>query len=479
MHRGKVAGMDIIGREPEKKVLRQCLDSKKPEFLAVYGRRRVGKTFLIREYLKDNIVFSMTGAIKTPMKQQLRNFHEALEEYAGNQKKSPTDWFDAFLLLKNYIKEIRNHKKKVVFFDELPWLATQKSGFVSALDHFWNSFAVAREDLLLVICGSATSWIIDNVINDRGGLHNRVTKQLWIEPFSLGDCERFYKAKGIELNRIQTAELYMIFGGIPYYMDYVEKGQSPEQIVDALFFKKGAPLANEFSNLYAALFKNSENHLRIISSLGRTGAGMTQKEISDDMKASSGGRFTKALDELEQCGFIRSYRDFTTKKKGRYYQLADFFTLFYLKHIKGKPSNPKYWQSISRKGGWFAWNGLAFERICAAHAEQIKNKLGIAGVLTDISAWRSKQSKPGAQIDLIISRDDGIINLCEMKFTEKPFAIDEKYDKELMLKRETFRDETKTNKALHMTMVTASGLTDGSYMGLVQSQVFLDDLFAL
>jgi hypothetical protein len=421
----------------------------------------------------------MTGAINTSMKLQLRNFDEALEEYGGKENRPTSDWFDAFFQLKKYIKKIKSHKKKVIFFDELPWLATQKSGFVSALDHFWNSFATAREDLLLVICGSATSWIIDNVINDRGGLHNRVTKQLWIEPFSLGECEQFYKAKGIELNRIQTTELYMILGGIPYYMDYVEKGQSPEQIIDTIFFKKGAPLANEFSNLYAALFKNSENHLRLISSLGKTGAGMTQKELFADIGASPGGRLSKALDELVQCGFVRIYRDFTKKKNGQYYQLIDFYTLFYLKHIEGKALNRNHWQSQSRKGGWYAWNGLAFERVCAAHVEQIKNKLGIAGVYTDISAWRSKHSKPGVQIDLIISRDDGIINLCEMKFTEKPFAIVEEYDKELMLKRETFREETKTKKSLHITMVTASGLTEGSFVGLIQSQVILDDLFAL
>jgi hypothetical protein len=331
--------------------------------------------------------------------------------------------------------------------------------------------------LLLVICGSATSWIIDNIINNRGGLHNRVTKQLRIEPFSLGECERFYKAKGIELNRIQITELYMVFGGIPYYMDYVEKGKSPEQIIDAMFFKTGAPLANEFINLYASLFKNSDNHLRLIESLGKSAAGMTQKELFEDMKVSPGGRISKALSELEQCGFVRSYHDFTKKTKGQYYQLIDFYTLFYLKHIKGKPTNPKYWQSQSRKGGWLAWNGLAFERICAAHVEQIKNKLGILGVVTDVSAWRSKHSKPAVQIDLIINRADGIVNLCEMKFTEKPFPIDAKYDKALFEKRETFREETHTKKALHITMVTASGLTENSYLGLVQSQVLLDDLF--
>jgi hypothetical protein len=381
-------------------------------------------------------------------------------------------------MLKDLIKQNKKSGKQVLFFDELPWLATQKSEFIPALDHFWNTFGSAHEDLLLIICGSATSWIIDNVIKDQGGHHNRVTKQLWIEPFTLGECELFYKSKGIELNRIQITELYMIIGGIPYYMDYVEKGKSPEQIVDQLFFDKGAPLANEFSNLYASLFKNPEGYLRIIESLQKKPNGLTQKELFEDMKAVPGGRLAKMLVELEQCGFVQRRRDFTKKSNGRYYKLIDFYSLFYLKHIRGKAlPAARYWQSQSRKGDWYTWNGVAFERVCASHIEQIKQKLGISGVYTEISAWRSKEAVPGAQIDLVISRDDGIVNLCEMKFTEKPFSLDAKYDGELMRKRETFREETGTKKALHVTMITASGLSERSFMGTLQSQLTLDDLF--
>jgi AAA+ ATPase superfamily predicted ATPase len=472
--------MEIIGRDAEKRILKNCMDSKKPAFLAVYGRRRVGKTYLVREYFGDSIVFSVSGSVKTSMRRQLRNFDDAFNEYSGTAASPASDWFDAFRSLKKYIKGLKRKGKKVIFIDELPWLATQKSGFLSALDYFWNTFVSTRPDLILVICGSATSWIIDNVINDRGGLHNRVTRQLWIEPFSLGECEMYYRSKGIELNRVQIAELYMILGGIPFYMDYVEKGLSSDQIVDSLFFAARAPLANEFDNLYAALFKNPERHIRIIESLGKSGAGMTQKELFADIKSKPGGSLTKALKELEQCGFIRRYRDFTKKTSGQYFQLTDFFTLFYLKHIKNRIGLAEnYWQSQGRKGGRNAWNGIAFERVCAAHIPQVKAKIGISGVTTETSAWRSKYSVPAVQIDLVISRDDGIINLCEMKFTEKPFNIDAGYDNELIIKRETFREETGTRKALHITMVTASGLTQGSYIGTVQAQVLLDDLFHL
>jgi predicted transcriptional regulator len=423
-------------------------------------------------------VFSVSGAVDTPLKRQLRNFVEALEEYSGTSIDAVKDWFDAFRLLKEYLKGLGGTRKKVIFIDELPWLATQKSGCLSALDHFWNNFASTREDVLLIICGSSTSWIIDNIINNRGGLHNRVTRQMWIEPFSLGECEAYYKNSEIELNRNQIAELYMIFGGIPYYMNYVEKGMSPEQIVDKMFFKKNAPLENEFENLYAALFKNPKQHLRIIESLGKTQNGMTQKELWEDMKVSPGGTLVKALNELEHCGFIRRYREFTKKKSGHYYQVIDFFTIFYLKHMRNRTGQDmKYWQNKNNSGGRNAWNGFAFERVCAAHIEQIKQKLGIAGVTTEVSAWRSKNSSPEVQIDLIISRNDGIINICEMKYTGKPFKLDAAYDLALMQKRETFLEETATNKALHITMVTSNGLAPSSYLGMVQAQILLDDLF--
>ena len=456
----------------------QCLNSRKPEFLAVYGRRRVGKTFLIREHLKKHIVFSLSGAVNTPLKRQLQIFDEALEEYSGDKTNEANDWFEAFRLFKQYLKGLGGKRKKVIFIDELPWLATQKSGFLPALDHFWNAYASTREDILLIICGSATSWIIDNVINSRGGLHNRVTKQMRIEPFSLGECEAFYKSNGIELSRNHIAELYMIFGGIPYYMNYVEKGMSPEQIIDMMFFSRNAPLKNEFDNLYAALFKNPNHHLRIIESLGKTQGGMTKKELWEDMHVQPGGTLVKALNELEQCDFIRRYRNFTKKNNAQYYQLTDFFTLFYLKHMKNQAGQDfNYWQSQSSSGGRYAWNGMAFERLCAAHIKQIKQKLGIAGVITEISVWRSRHATPGVQIDLIINRNDGIINICEMKYTGKPFKLDSAYDMALMQKREIFREETAVKKALHITMATSNGFAPGSYLGMVQAQILLDDLF--
>jgi AAA+ ATPase superfamily predicted ATPase len=470
--------MQVIGRVMEQAVLRGCLESGKPELIAVYGRRRVGKTFLVRETYKGSMVFSLTGAINASLKTQLQNFDEALEEWSGKPQEPARNWLTAFRQLKDYIKRFRHHRRKVIFIDEIPWLATQRSGFITALDHFWNSFASAREDLVLVICGSASSWIIDNIINDRGDMHNRITRQLWLEPFTLGECESFCRAKGIELNRVQIAQLFMVLGGIPYYWDYLERGKSPEQVIDSLFFAKGAPLAGEYSNLYASLFKNPERHLRIIEILSQKSRGITQRELFALLKARPGGTLSRALLELEQCGFIRRYRDFTKPKQGQFYQLSDFYTLFYHSHIKETSlPDPRYWQSKSRKGGWNAWYGLAFERLCAAHMDQLRQALGISGVSTAVRGWRSSKADPSVQIDLLISRDDNIIDLCEAKFTARPFAVDADCDAELLYRRETFCEETGTNKVVHVVMVSASGLTPGSYRGMIQNVITLDDLF--
>jgi AAA+ ATPase superfamily predicted ATPase len=474
--------MDIIGRNDEQKLLRSCLSSRKPEFLAVYGRRRIGKTFLIREVFGDAISFSFTGASNSSRHRQLDNFDAALEEYSGEALPPSTNWFDAFRRLKKYllkkITEKESGEKFVVFIDELPWLATQKSDFVGALEYFWNSWASARPELLLVVCGSATSWIIENIIKNHGGLHNRVTKRLPLEPFTLKDCEAYFRAMDAQINRMQIAEIYMALGGVPFYLDYYDTGLSPVQNIDALFFAPNAPLAGEFDELYASLFKKPEHHVRIVTILGQYAKGLTQKELSEKTGLPSGGTMTKALRELEQCGFIRHYRDFSNNQKNNYYQLIDFFTFFYIKHVKNNlTGDAHYWQNLSRKGGHYAWNGLAFERVCMAHVNQIKQRLGIAGVSTETSVWRSKRSRPAVQIDLVIDRDDSVINLCEMKYSGKSFLIDEAYDRTLRERRETFREETGTGKALHMTMVTSSGLAPGSWRGEIQSEVLLDDLF--
>ena len=470
--------MEIIGRIAQQEEFKKYLESDRPEFVAVYGRRRVGKTFLVREYFNGRFAFYMTGLANEAMTNQLRNFHTAIQSYGSIPYPVPTNWLDAFWQLKHLLETSKQKGRKVIFLDELPWMDTPRSGFIAALEHFWNSWASARPDVMLIVCGSATSWMINNLIKNRGGLHNRVTRRMYIEPFTLAECEAFYKANHIEMSRYQMLESYMILGGVPYYLSLLDKSKSLAQNIDSLCFSPNGGLYDEFSSLYASLFRNAENYIKVVEALGKKTKGLTREEIMAATKLTPGGNLTKVLEELEQCGFIRSYNAFGKKNKDKLFQLIDFFTLFHLNFMRDNKYNDEhFWTNFTENAKHRAWSGYAFEQVCLSHIRQIKEKLGIAGVLTGVSSWRSRESDPGAQIDLLIDRNDNVINLCEMKFSVAEFVIDKKYDEALRNKKAAFVRETKTRKAIHQTMITTYGVRRNEYSGQIQSEAKMDDLF--
>jgi AAA+ ATPase superfamily predicted ATPase len=471
--------MKIIGRIAQQEALKEYVASNKSEFVAVYGRRRVGKTFLVREYFRNSFTFYFTGLANTGMQMQLHNFNTSLQKYGKMPYPAVSTWFDAFEQLIHLITHSRQKGKKIIFLDELPWMDTPRSGLISALEHFWNGWASLRTDILLIVCGSATSWMTNKLLKNHGGLHNRITKQLFIEPFTLGECEAFYRENKIVMNRHQIVEGYMILGGIPYYLSLLDKSLSLAQNIDALCFAKNGMLRNEFSNLYASLFKHAECHVKVVETLSKKVKGMTREEIITTAKLPNGGSLSKILEELEQCGFIRKYNAFDKKQKHNLYQLVDFYTLFYINFIRNnKYSDEHFWLNFIENAKHRAWSGYAFEQVCMAHIAQIKHKLGISGVLTHTASWRSQKSDPGAQVDLLIDRHDNVINLCEMKYSSMEFAIDKKYDKSLRQKKETFVRETKTRKAVHLTMVTTYGVKHNEYSHLIQSEVKMNHLFS-
>lgn len=470
--------MKIVGREKEQAILRRQVQSDKPEFVAVYGRRRVGKTFLIKEYFSNSFTFYLTGLANVDTQKQLLNFNASLNQYGKVEYPVAETWLEAFRQLAHLLQQSSQKGKKVVFLDELPWLDTPRSGFVSALEHFWNGWASARPDVLLIGCGSATSWMINKLIKNHGGLHNRVTQQLYIEPFTLGECEEFYAHNKIVLGRQQIVESYMMLGGIPYYLSLIDKSLSLAQNIDELCFAGTGTLWEEFSNLYASLFRHSEHHVKVVEALGKKSKGLTRAEIIAGAKLPDGGTLSKTLEELEQCGFIRKYRSFDKKSKYTLYRLVDFYTLFYLNVIRRhRNSSRNLWPSTGGQARQIAWSGYAFEMVCLAHVEQIKHTLGISGVLTSVASWRSSGAEPRAQVDLLIERNDHIVNLCEIKYANTEFVIDRKYDEVLRNKREAFIRETKTRKTVHLTMITTYGVKQNEYSGLVQSEVTMDDLF--
>ncbi len=469
----------LIGRDKEKATLQEALYKEDSQFIAVYGRRRVGKTYLIRESYGYQFYFQFTGAANTSLKNQLARFAIALQEQG--LKDAPTDiksWLEAFSLLKRLINQ-KDGGKKVIFLDELPWLDSPRSGFLSELEAFWNGWASARKDIVFVVCGSATSWMVKKIIKNKGGLHNRLTQRIALKPFTLKLCKELAISNGVELSQRQLLEAYMIFGGVPYYWSLLKKGASLAQEIDRLIFADDGDMYDEFSMLYASLFKKPEPYIKVISLLADKNYGMTRQELISTGGFDENGAFTDLLSDLEWCGFIRSYQTIGKQVKDIVYQLIDNYTVFYFSFIKDSRRAKNYWQSIQGTPTYNTWCGLAFERVCLWHTEQIKAKLGISGIVTTENAWRNtaKNDVAGAQIDLLIERGDGITDICEIKYSNSEYAITTEYMDKLLQKKSVFQTVTKTRKAIHLVMITTLGLARNAHYGEIQNEVTADDLF--
>ena len=472
----------LIGRNNEKKLLQEAMGSGTPELIALFGRRRVGKTFLIRQYLGKSLAFEFVGTREAKLAAQLVNFNKALGLAIGNDKiyQTPESWADAFDQLSHYLTPKLSSGRSVVFFDEFPWLSTHKSGFLPAFDHWWNSWGNKQSNLVVVICGSAASWMIQNIVNNKGGLHNRITRKIRLLPFNLKETEEFLHARNVNMDRYQILQLYMIMGGVPHYLKEVKKGESSTQAVDRVCFTKDGLLADEFSNLYQSLFDDATRHLAVVKVLASNNAGLTRTEIIDKAGLTSGGTITGLLEELIESGFVMDWQPYDKKSKDTIYKLADEFTHFYLKFMeKNRSSGDGIWQSFSTGQSWKSWSGVAFERVCLKHIPQIKKELGISNVYTEESAWRYQPKKgKGAQIDLLLDRKDFVINLCEMKYSESEFLIDKAYAGDLENKRDVFKSQTKTKKSIFLTFVTTFGIKDNEYAKrLIQNSIIMDSLF--
>ncbi len=471
----------MVGRKTEKKTLLAARQSDYSEFVAVYGRRRVGKTFLVRETFDYTFTFQHSGVANGTLEEQLHQFHAAIREQGYGECPPIGNWFDAFDALKVVINRSAD-VKKVVFLDELPFMDVVGSRLIPALEHFWNAWASARKDVLLIICGSATSWVLNNVVHSRGGLHGRVTERIRLMPFTLAECREYAVSRGLAMTDCQLAEMYMVLGGIPYYWKYLDRSLSPAQNIDEIFFAGADKLENEFQELYSSLFRKKEAYMRIVAALGAKKYGMDRGEISASAKVSNSGTLTKYLQELEQCGFIRKYVFPGRKRKGALYQLMDNFTLFHFGFIANNAMRDRhFWSSSLDSPFHVVWEGLAFERLCLWHVDQIKRALQIGGVLTNAYAWRhvaADDNDEDAQIDLLIDRNDGIINLCEMKFCSDQYAITAAEAQAMQRKKAIFKRDTATRKAVHVTYVTTFGLKRNAYANDVQSEVTLADLFA-
>lgn len=466
----------IIGRAKEQRTLLELVEKEESQFCVVYGRRRVGKTYLVRETFHYNFTFQHTGVARGTYREQLSAFRDSLRRAGMTNCAMPKNWFEAFDLLKQLLSSAPEGKK-VLFIDELPWMDTPKANMIGALENFWNGWATSREekDIVLIVCGSATSWITKKLLRDKGGLRGRLTERIKIAPFTLSECEQYAQMGGLTLGRKDILELYMILGGIPYYWSFLRRGLSVAQNVDDLFFAEDAQLKDEFQALYHTLFKRPENYVKVIEALTKRKAGLTREELLRGTKLIDGGAFTQVLEDLEECGFIRRYVAYGKEQQGAVFQLMDNYTLFYYHCIrKNAFGDDNYWSHTYLGSEHNAWKGLAFERVCLQHVTQIKRALGVDGIVSYVCSWRDDK----AQIDLLIARGDNVINICEMKFYGDVYTLDKDATENLRRKMTAFREMTGTRCALHLTMVTTFGVARNVYWNEVQSEVTMDDLFA-
>ncbi|MBO7652639.1 MAG: AAA family ATPase [Bacteroidales bacterium] len=477
---------NIIGRKAEIEELNTLYHSKKAEFVAVYGRRRVGKTYLIKELFRDKMAFYHTGmspidsAGNNLLQDQLKSFHNSLLRYGMEDEKQPETWLDAFFLPEKLLENKDDGSRQVVFIDELPWMDTPRSGFLSAFEHFWNGWGSGRNNLMLIVCGSAASWIENNLINNHGGLYDRLTYEIKISPFNLGECEEFFKAANIKLSRYDIVQAYMAVGGIPYYLGFFRKGLSLGQNIDQLFFSKTAKLKKEFERLFASLFPKPTNYRKIISLLATRHKGFTRDEITKATGIQKGGGLSKMLAALEASDFISRYVPFGVSKREEHYKLTDNFCLFHEKFLAGNEiTDADFWEKNQNAQKLSAWKGIAFEEVCLAHIQQIKNALGIGAITSRESAWSIKGDKEndGTQIDLLIDRDDSIVNLCEMKFLKDKFSITKSYDEKLRSRTQMLIDRLPKRTTVHLTLITSYGLKYNEYSGQIQKLLTLDSIF--
>ena len=474
---------NIIGRKGEMAELQRCFDSDRSELVIVYGRRRVGKTFLVDQFFQETYDFTFVGGHKLSQRIQLRNFAKALKQMTGERTmRKFADWFDAFDALEEYLSSLPTDRKKVVFIDEMPWIDSLRSNFIEAFENFWNGWAARRKDILFIASGSATSWMIDKLVENQGGLHARITCQIYLRPFTLSETEQYLQRQGCLWDRFQMAQCYMFFGGIPFYLSLLDIKESLVQNVDRLCFARGGALRLEFDELYNALFIHADKYVDIVRLLAERRSGMTSSEIA---KATSidGKRMSKMLSNLERCDFLMKFRYYGKKNNDIIYKLTDFYTLFYIKYIEPNMDlyDEQWWQHHATSHSVESWQGLTFELLCLMHIRQIRQALNIGGVATEVSSWFDQADKKnavrGSQIDLIIERADRIIHLCEMKFSQGEFRIAADYEERLRNRMELFKDKTKNKKALVHTFVTTFGVANGKFSSLVHSEVTLDGLF--
>lgn len=472
----------MVGRKKETEELNDLYNSKKAELVAVYGRRRVGKTYLVDETFKGRITFRHAGLSpadsgKGMLKAQLEHFFYSLKLHGAVISKAPSNWLEAFFMLEKFLEKADNGDRQVVFLDELPWMDTPRSGFITAFEGFWNTWGCHRDNLMVIVCGSANSWILDRLVNSHGGLYNRVTYEIKLSPFTLRECEQYYSSRNIKMSRYDIVQSYMILGGVPYYLGYIQKGKSLAQNIDSLFFEKQARLREEYNRLFASVFSSPDTVKKIVTTLYSRNAGYTRSEIVEKTGIEDGGNLSRNLNALIASDFVTKYIPFGRGQR-EHYKLIDPFCLFYLHFVDGrKNDDTSFWTDNLSSQKIVSWRGFAFENTCFNHINSIKRALGIGNVITNHSAWSKNNDGDGTQIDLLIERKDNVVNMCEIKYYGSTFAVNKDYYKKLLSRMEVLSKEIPHRATVRSTLITTFGLEYNEYSGAFDDVITLDELF--
>lgn len=474
----------MIGREIERNKLQKAIDRNRAQIAVVYGRRRVGKTFLVNEFFANNFAFKHTAVSpetvtsqKGLLLTQLREFHYSLRQYGlSDDIPCPKSWGEAFHLLQELLDGKADGNNQVIFIDELPWMDTSRSGFLPAFEHFCNDWCLARKHVKLIICGSATSWIVDEMLESKGGLYDRVTTPIYVRPFSLGECREYFRSEGFHLDEYDIVLAYMAFGGIPFYLSQFDNDLSVARNIDAILFGKDAILSGEFDKLFKSQFESPELMKSIVVAVGGKRSGLTREEIIKALKASSGGTFSNALAALEKSRLITSYNPFGNEVTR--FRLSDPFCCFYLHHVKGNEGHSGYWQNNFNSAAMNVWLGLSFEQVVFSHIAQIKHSLGISGVDTNEYSWIVDSPDGGkSQIDMIIDRADRVVNMCEIKFSKDDFTVDANYARTIQSRIDKVSEYKANRRSVISVLITTYGLKRNSYSDRFQKVITMDELF--
>jgi AAA+ ATPase superfamily predicted ATPase len=463
----------FIGRKVEIAQLTALIDLPRPSIAVIYGRRRVGKSELIRHVTQGKNVLSFEGLEGQPKHKQIKNFLFQLSAQSNIREKNISDWPDALILLRTLTQD----GQWIIILDEFQWMANYQNELVSVIKMIWEKYLSQNPDLTLILCGSIASFMKSKVLKS-SALYGRTDYELNLHELNLSEISEFFPGKGSD----EVIDTAMLVGGIPKYLELISEYPSLYDALEPLAFSQDGFFKTEYDRLFASHFGKKPIFMKIIQTLATNPYGLTTGKLAKEMQVASGGTLCHQLDDLESAGFLHSIIPFDKPEgsKLRKYILMDAYVRFYHSIIRGSmkettPPNTQF-HAIMSSPRYAAWAGMAFEFLCMRHHKEISRILGFHGIPYTAGPFfqRKTLDTPGVQIDLLFERSDKILVLCEMKYllasvpgdiidqvNRKVSALQEKYPGRTILKvllTKTGSTETVAKKGYFFRIIRADEL---------------------